>query len=185
MNFSCKNGIDESLFLEVLLMEIRGVTISYSSYKKKEKDNKERTLLDEIGVLESEPTIDFNTLDEKRAALENIRKLKLQGHMIRSRARWIEEGEKPSKYFCSLESRNFLNKTIKKVQLENSETIIYKQSEILDNVKLFYKTLYTNNDSNLINVDLENIISDYNTPKLDIYVANNLGGEIIEGDRGS
>ena len=31
MNFTCKNGIDESLFLEVLLMEIRGVTISYSS----------------------------------------------------------------------------------------------------------------------------------------------------------
>lgn len=33
--------------------------------------------------------------------------------MIRSRAHWLEEGEKPSKYFCNLESRNFLNKTIK------------------------------------------------------------------------
>ena len=61
--------------------------------------------------------------------------------MIRSRARWIEEGEKPSKYFCNLESRNYLNKTIKKVQLDDSRTI-YNQSEILDNVKLFYETLF-------------------------------------------
>jgi hypothetical protein len=33
-DFQCKNGIDESLLLEVLMMEIRGATISYSSYKK-------------------------------------------------------------------------------------------------------------------------------------------------------
>lgn len=50
----------------------------------------------------------------KKKELESIRKEKLLGHMIRSRARWIEEGEKPSKYFCNLESRNYLNKTIKK-----------------------------------------------------------------------
>lgn len=41
-NFQCKNNMDESLFLEVLLMEIRGNTISYSSYIKKEKDQKEK-----------------------------------------------------------------------------------------------------------------------------------------------
>jgi hypothetical protein len=42
INFQCKDGIDESLFLEVLMMEVRGVTISYSAYKKKEKDKKEK-----------------------------------------------------------------------------------------------------------------------------------------------
>lgn len=95
-------------------MEIRGSTISYSSYIKKEKDRKEKTLLQEIENLESDASIDLNKLEEKKKELENIRKEKLLGHMIRSRARWIEEGEKPSKYFCNLESRNYLNKTIKK-----------------------------------------------------------------------
>jgi hypothetical protein len=38
-DFQCKNGIDKSLLLEILI--IRGATISYPSYKKKEKDNKE------------------------------------------------------------------------------------------------------------------------------------------------
>ena len=129
--------------------------------------------------MESEHPIDFNILDEKRVALENIRSEKLQGHMIRSRARWVEEGEKPSKYFCNLESRNYLNKTIKKIQLEDTSTL-YKQSDILDNVKKYYETLYTNNGLNLIKVDLENIISDYNSPKLDINISKNLEGDILE-----
>lgn len=47
-NFQSKNNMDESLFLEVLLMEIRGNTISYSSYIKKEKDQKEKKPLEEI-----------------------------------------------------------------------------------------------------------------------------------------
>lgn len=113
-DFQCKNGINESLYLEVLMMEIRGVTISYSAYKKKEKDNREKLLLQEIEALELNNSIDIELLDEKKNALENLRKEKLQGHMIRSRALWLEEGEKPSKYFCNLESRNFLNKAIKK-----------------------------------------------------------------------
>ena len=97
------------------MVEIRGATISYSSYRKKKQDNLEKKLLQEIECLESELDIDFNRLEEKKVALENIRKEHLQGHMIRSRTRWIEEGEKPSKYFCNLESRNVLNKTIKKI----------------------------------------------------------------------
>ena len=34
--------VSHQLFLEVLLMEIRGKTISYSSYKKKERERKRR-----------------------------------------------------------------------------------------------------------------------------------------------
>lgn len=69
-------------------------------------------------------------MHEKKVELEKVRKEKLQGHIIRSRAKWVEEGEKPSKYFCSLESRNFLNKTIKKVETHNNN-IIYDQCDIL------------------------------------------------------
>ena len=36
--------------------------------------------------------------------------------MIRAKIKWAEDGEKPTRYFCSLESRNFVNKTIPKVQ---------------------------------------------------------------------
>ena len=44
--------INDQLFFDVLLTEIRGKTISYSSYKKKISEKKEKTLLNDIRQLE-------------------------------------------------------------------------------------------------------------------------------------
>lgn len=99
--------IDDSSFLDVLLMEIRGITISYSTFKKKERENKEKSLLEEIDKLESEENINLHAVEEKRLLLENIRKEKMIGLMIRGKARLVEEGEKPTRYFCNLENRNY------------------------------------------------------------------------------
>ena len=51
-NFQCKHGINESLFLEVLM----GITISYSAYKKKVNDKAEKVLLQEIEALDLNST---------------------------------------------------------------------------------------------------------------------------------
>ena len=40
--------IDDQLFLETLLMEIRGKSISYASFKKKQKDKLEKELISKI-----------------------------------------------------------------------------------------------------------------------------------------
>lgn len=61
--------------------------------------------------------------------------------MIRSKVKWVEEGEKPTRYFCSLESRNYINKTIPKIKNEDG-IIINKQEDILSEVKNFYSNLY-------------------------------------------
>lgn len=159
------DDINHSIFLEVLLMEIRSITISYSSFKKKEREKIEITLLKDIENIESQSDIDFGLLHEKKVELEKVRKEKLQGHIIRSRAKWVEEGEKPSKYFCSLESRNFLNKTIKKVETHNNN-IIYDQCDILHQVKIFYESLFSCKDSDLLDINLEDIIKT-DIPRLD------------------
>jgi exonuclease III len=158
--------IDCSSMLEILLMEIRGMTISYSSFKKREKDKEEKALISDIEILESEDNNkNQNLLEEKKASLEQLRKQKLQGHMVRSRARWVEEGEKPTKYFCHLESRNFLNKTIKKV--ETPEKILYNQLDIMNEVRRFYQSLYQNTDTEIIDVDLADILTSNDIPKLE------------------
>ena len=46
--------------------------------------------MQEIECLESELDIDFDRLERKKVALENLRKKHLQAQMIRSHARWIE-----------------------------------------------------------------------------------------------
>lgn len=43
-DFQCKDGIDESLFFEVLMMEIRGVTISYSTYRRRSETTLKKIL---------------------------------------------------------------------------------------------------------------------------------------------
>ncbi|KAK3093924.1 hypothetical protein FSP39_021885 [Pinctada imbricata] len=144
--------INDQLFLETLLMEIRGKSISYSSYiKKKRLENK---LMEEIALLENseqEQTID--DLISKQKELEDMRKEKLKGAFIRSRAKWVEEGEKPSKYFCHLESRNFTNKLIPKIEEDNGN-IISEQHEILEATKKFYENLYSSREHDIEDIDL-------------------------------
>ena len=43
--------------------------------------------------------------------------------MFRSKVKWFEQGEKPTKYFFNLEKTNYEKKLIREVKLENSETV--------------------------------------------------------------
>ena len=56
--------------------------------------------------------------------------------MIRSRAQWLDEGERPTKNFCALENKNYLDKTIKKVCTSENETIT-DQKQILSAIQAF------------------------------------------------
>ena len=128
--------------------------------------------------MENSAVIDPNLaqLEEKKRLLENLRKEKLQGTIIRSKALWVDEGEKPTKYFCNLESRNYVNKTIQKLELEG-KGIIRNQNEILSEVKHFYQNLYKKND-NILDLNLDETLQPYNVPKLDEPTAESLEGPI-------
>ena len=54
--------INDQLFFKVLLMEIRGKTISYASFLKKQENKEEEKLLKDIQQLQSEPIIDHDAL---------------------------------------------------------------------------------------------------------------------------
>ena len=120
-------------------------------------------------------------LEIKKEELENVRKEKIKGIIIRSRVKWAEEGEKPTKYFCNLESRNYINKTISRIEKDNGQTIT-KQEDILNEVKKFYENLYKNHDVNenqdneIISI-LEHIEQN---PKLSFVSRNKLEGELTE-----
>jgi hypothetical protein len=77
-------------------------------------------------------------LENKKQELEKLMKHNLHGNFIRSRARWIEEGKKPSKYFCALESRNFISKIIPRLELDNGK-LIFEQSQTLTECNKFYE----------------------------------------------
>ena len=66
----------------------------------------------------------------------------MEGVLLRSRARWIADGEKITKYFCGLEKRNYISKQMTKLTLNNGEEI-YESKDIIKEVKVFYERLYS------------------------------------------
>jgi len=61
-------------------------------------------------------------LNNFAAAKEEFKKIydqKGKEAVYRSKACWVEEGEKPTKYFFNLEKRNYEKKTISQIKLNN------------------------------------------------------------------
>ena len=81
-------------------MEIRGKTISYSVYKKKQKQERENNLIKDIENLENSQDPDLELIETKKEELQNVRKEKLNGIIIRSRVKWAEEGENQQNIFA-------------------------------------------------------------------------------------
>ena len=90
----------------------------------------------------------FDLLDNKKTELENIREEVMRGHQVRSCVQWLSEGERPTKYFCSLEHRNYLDKTIKKVIKEDG-LVLTDPKSILGELRNFYSKLFKCSDHRL------------------------------------
>ena len=118
-----------------------------------------------------------NELLNTKQELEQLRKQYVKGIFIRARARWIEEGEKPSKYFLSLEKRNYINKTVFKL-IDSQGNTLTEQENILKEIKSFYVNLYTSKDEQLEDITLENIIDKDVVNVLNDDSANKLEGKI-------
>ena len=159
-------------------MEIRGKSTSYSSFKKNTQDKREKEIINEMNILEENPDLEnIKLIDVLKEELSGIRKIKMDGIFIRSRAQDIEDGEKPSKFFCSLESHNYLSKIIPKIEMPDGK-VITNQQEILQQTKLFYENLYTSKDDKLDNIDLNMELAGLDIPKLTDVESNDIEGLI-------
>ena len=154
--------------------------------RKKKIITEEKNLIEQINTIEqltfnlSPPNILLDILDEHKNKLETLCKEKLNGLIIRSRARWIEYGEKSSQYFCTLEKRNYINKNIKKI-IDNNGTVITNLKCILEKISDFYKNLYRSRDDVIEDVNLSTLI-DRNIYKLRDSEAEHLEGKITDDE---
>ena len=106
--------------------------------------------------------------------------------MIKNPLTWEEPFtalQKPSKYFCSLEHKRFLDKTIRKIHLDNG-TIITEQGIILNQVKDYYADLFKSKDTELIDINLSETRKDSDVTKLTNTQAQSLEGAITLSEIG-
>ena len=165
--------INDQLFLETLLMEIRGKSISYSSYKKKKKEKSEKELISKIKLLEANLSqTNTNEIEILKEELNTIRINKMHGIIG-----IIEDDEKPTNFFCNLEKHNFTSKIIPKLE-KNDGKIITDQVEILNETKQFYEDLYASKDSQLSDIDLNDLLDTVEIRKLSKNESDSIEGPI-------
>ena len=146
-------------------MQIRSSSLKYAREKKAKIKSKENTLESDISSLrkklEEENPSDavkgeiYKELDIKTLQLEKIAQYQTRGAILRSKARWYNEGEKNTKYFLNMQKRHFNEKTIKQLK-SDKKGAINTDDQILQEAKSFYQNLYSTlyDQPNLRNEDI-------------------------------
>lgn len=155
---------DKGKVWDIMKCEIRGITLKYSINKRKrekqEQDELNKQLLTlQIRLDKGEEVNDlYNDVQNRIIEFEEEA---ARGIIIRSRARWIEHGERPTKYFMNLEKQNSKLKSMNILNI--GEKSITDHLAIQQECIKFYKALYADgkNDNNFQNCSLFEI--DYPT----------------------
>ena len=149
-----QNMENKNLKWDVIKCEIRGATVKFSKQKHKKERDKELNLKKEqlnlenlLSKAELDRDVDhlLQKLDSVKEDLQEIVDKQTRGAILRSHAEHCEGNEKNSKYFLSLEKRNFKNKCINKLYVKGVE--ISSESSILEEEKEFYENLYKSKEN--------------------------------------
>ena len=133
-----------------LKLVIRSTCINYCA-RKRQSVNRERNVLTKrlIRAKNAFHAGDNSVVSELRAcesALSSLISREAEGAKIRSRAKWIEEGEKPTRFFFRLEQKRAEKNSFDSV-LDTDGNEKTSQSDIEGVFVDFYRDLFTKDDS--------------------------------------
>ena len=159
------NTLSKMKLWDLVKFRIKAFSIKYCSNRKKHHDKEYKELEERLLFLETQIThVDDtnNNIYAERANLkQKMNKLmeqKARGHYIRSRAKWVEDGERSNSYFLRLERKRQTFNRIDSLKNENGERVT-EDNKILEAAVHFYTKLYSTNNPNEhdINEYLSNI----------------------------
>ena len=98
---------DKGLLWEMVKMEIRSLTITFSKTKARRKRDEEKLLSSRLVQLNCKLQTAYSEddkyeLEQIKTKLSEIATERTRGAIVRSRARWYEHGEKNKKIFLQL-----------------------------------------------------------------------------------
>ena len=162
-----QNGVDALQKWEMFKEKVRDYSINFSKSYHCNLKKKIVSIEKEIENIEDSDSdlIDMNRKRALEADLCEIYDKKCRGAEVRSRSRWVRDGEKGSRYFFDLERKHQSNNVIKELVNSNNKHI-HTNNDILGEMCKFYEDLYTsksvdNNDidSYLQTLHLENVLT--------------------------
>ena len=116
--------------------------------RKKHKLAEKQLLMDKIKSIEDDPNhiSDPNSTNELmslKANLDNLIKIEMQGVIVRSRAQYVEKGERCTKFFFGLEHNNGKKKMINKLVDDSTGDVFLTQDEISNHAVSFFQNIYS------------------------------------------
>ena len=157
-----QQNVPPDLLWETIKSDIRGETIKFSS-KQKKNDTKRKTAIEhELEKLEKvQDIVNSEYCDNKiqnlKLELSDIINKQTNGILTRAKARWLQDGEKNSKYFFGLEKRNYMNKNIHCLINDKGEKIT-NFTDISKEQNAFYEKLYQEQE---VSIEDEEIIKNF------------------------
>ena len=142
--------VDKRLRWELIKMEIRSITISFAARKAKEFRKQESDLQKRLDVIDKSisNSCDNQNIEDKLKEFDKLKsefnrlyEIKGKGAIFHSKARWVEYGEKPTKYFFNMEKKSYNKKVISELKRSDGKTIVNEQ-EIMTAIQTFYENLY-------------------------------------------
>ncbi len=173
---------------EYCKVKVKQYSLEYGKNRAMKRKNKTDYFRDKVKqlscMLVKEPNNEKVRQDLTKAQIELgiIENVEAEGARIRSKVKWIEHGEKSSKYFLNLEKHKGKQKVILKLKKDDG-VIITDQQSILDEQVRFYKDLYKKSIHFEKN-KLDDFLADVNIPKLSEDDSNICEGIITETECG-
>ena len=175
---------DPIMTLELLKIKTRETAIQYSKRKATAKRNQLAKLYCDLNTLEVNlaNTPNCQELKEKVARtkiqLEIIEQERLKSAQVRSKIKYIAEGDKSTKFFLNLEKSKANAKLFPNIELEDGR-LVTNQHDIRNTQREFYKNLYsTEDENNLIDNNINNFLRDSIIPTLSDIDRNSCEGQI-------
>jgi len=142
-----RNSANPHIVWEAFKCAVRGHIIKFSSWKSKQSRNTEVSLSCEINSLQEALDIFpdneiFDKLQCKKQELELFYQTKSNNLIMSRRARWMEQGEKCTKFFMTLNSRGRVRKNMTKF-VKSDGSVALDPEDVLVHQTRFYADLYS------------------------------------------
>ena len=175
---------------ELCKIKIKDFCIEYGKYKAHGVKNKTLDLqtklktLDQLLISDPQNHQIQKDMIQTKHQLELLILEKARGAQIRAREKWIEEGEKNTKYFCSLEKSRAKKKVITRLENESGGIVTDQISLIKEQVNYFSK-LYSQTTETENEEAVEKFIQNIQIPKLNDEEIAHCEGLITEHEASS
>ena len=178
LEFSNQNS---QIVWEVCKIKIKEFSMKYSKQKQKEREYRLIKLQEEFNrqseKVDENPTKgEIDKLENMKNELDKLYTYKCQGAYIRAREKWMELGEKSTKYFLKKEAINGVKKEVGCL-LQNKKEYT-ERGDILKMISNYFSSLYANNKSD--DVDIESYLKNTDLKELNDNDALSCEGMLTE-----